>query len=111
MVRKVLLVLWLISQISGFLFASYGVLRESFADMAQSRGFGEGRFGEGANGGDVTKIQELLVVIGTRSGLLPDDRILTMTDRKRNASWAIAGVILIGFSIVFDLVLRFVRRE
>ncbi len=51
MLYRVIFVLWVVSQVSGFLFASYGVLRASFADLGQPRGFGEGRFGEGTFGG------------------------------------------------------------
>lgn len=105
--RKVLLGLWLVSTISGFLFASYGVLRESFADLTQSRGYGEGRFGEGPYGRGLTTLEDRLVRFGIKCGLLPADRVLTITDRKRNAAWAIAGVLLIGLSIAIDVVLKF----
>jgi hypothetical protein len=107
-VLQVLLGLWMVSTISGFLFASYGVLRESFANMAQSREYGEGRFGEGSYGGGLTIVEDRLVGLGVKCGLLPADRQLTITDRKRNAAWAVAGVLLIGISIVLDLVLKFV---
>lgn len=111
MLRKLLFVLWLTSQVSGFLFASYGVLRESFAGLAQLRAFGEGRYGEGPYGGGLTNLEDFLLNSGIKIGLLPADRTLTVTDRKRNAAWAIAGVVLLGLSIVFDLAMRFVSRE
>jgi hypothetical protein len=111
MLRKLVFALWLISQLSGFVLASYGVLRESFAGLAQQRGFGEGRFGEGTYGGGLTRIQELLVAAGIKTGLLPGDRTLTITDRKRNAACAIAGVLLLGLSILFDLWLRYLSRQ
>jgi hypothetical protein len=45
----------------------------------------------------------MLVSLGTKLGLLPGDRALTITDRKQNAALAIAGVLLLGLSILFDL--------
>ena len=57
MLYTVFFVLWVASQVSGFLFASYGVLRASFADLGKI-GFGEGLFGEGTGGGP-TKLQRV----------------------------------------------------
>jgi hypothetical protein len=51
MLRKALFMFWLVSQVSGCFLTSYGVLRESFEDLAQPEGFGEGRAGEGPFGG------------------------------------------------------------
>lgn len=104
--RKLVFTLWLLCTVSGFLLASYGVLRESFANLTQTRGFGEGRFGEGPFGGGLTRVGEALITLGIKTGLLPSDRTLTLTDRKRNAALAIVGVILIGLSIIFDLIHR-----
>lgn len=106
MLPRIVFVLWLFSQVGGFILVSYGVLRESFADLAQQRGYGEGRFGEGSYGGGLNSLQERLVNLGVRLRLLSGDRTLTITDRKRNAACAIAGVLLLGISIVLDLVLR-----
>jgi hypothetical protein len=102
---------WLLTQVSGFVFASYGALRESFVDLAQKRVFGEGRFGEGGFGGGLAATEEMLVSLGTKVGLLPPDRTLTATDRKRNAAWAIAGVFLLGLSILFDVWLKYLSRR
>jgi hypothetical protein len=44
MLRKVIFTLWLYC---GYVFASYGVLRESFADFAQKSTYGAGRYGGG----------------------------------------------------------------
>ncbi|SRR5712691_188227 len=111
MLYRLVFVLWIVSQISGFLFASYGVLRASFADINQPRPFGEGRYGEGAYGGGLTKMEQFLVNIGTKIGLLPADRTLTITDKKRNAASAIFGVVLLGLSIVLDLWLKHLSRD
>jgi hypothetical protein len=71
MLRKALFMLWLISQVLGFFLTSYGVLRESFADLAQPEGFGEERAGEGPFGGGLTNTEKCLVNFGVRVGLLP----------------------------------------
>ncbi len=106
MLRKVLFFFWLVSLIAGFLFTSYGVLRESFAALAQQQGTDEGRSGESQLGGDLGKIEQSVFSLGSKAGLLPSDRPLTMTDRKKNATSAVAGVVLLGLSILFDIGLK-----
>src|SRR5439155_37212 len=86
--HQLLFGLWLATQFVGFFLASYGVLRESFANLAQEPGFGEGRYGEGTFGGVLSWSEEFLVNLGTKVRFLPADRALTVTDRKRNAAWA-----------------------
>lgn len=106
MARRLLFWIWLICQSVGFLCASYGVLRESFARIVTKEGFGEGRFGEGPYGGGLTKFDEVMGKIGTAICLLPGDQTLTVADHKRNASFAVVGVLLIGASIIADIILR-----
>ncbi|OLB18376.1 MAG: hypothetical protein AUH12_02465 [Gemmatimonadetes bacterium 13_2_20CM_69_8] len=108
--HKLLFGLWLACQFVGFFLASYGVLRESFANLAQEPGFGEGRYGEGTLGGVLSWSEQFLVNLGTKVRLLPADRALTLTDRKRNAAWAIGGIALVALSMLFDLVLRLSGR-
>jgi hypothetical protein len=98
---------WFFSQAVGFLLVSYGLLRQSFAELAAKRGFGEGRFGEGLFGGGLTALEERLVSFGKWVGLLPNDEALTLTDRKKNAARAIAGVVLVVSSFGLDLLARF----
>ena len=104
--KKVFLLLYTLCQVLGFALTSYGVLRESFADLASKTGFGEGRFGEGPYGGGLSKGEELIVKAATTIGLLPGDQTLTITDRKRNAVFAIVGVCFIAITIVWDLALK-----
>jgi hypothetical protein len=104
--RKLLIVIFYLCQITGFIFTFYGVLRESFADIAIKRGFGEGRFGEGTFGGGPTDTESLAIKIGARLGLLPRDQTLTITDRKQNATFSIIGVILLSISIALDIAIR-----
>ncbi len=111
MARKWIFTAWLICQVVGFIFASYGVLRESFADIATKTGFGEGRFGEGPYGGGLTGLEEVVVKVGKAIGLLPGDRTLTVVDRKRNATFAVVGVLLIGASIALDIILKVLPGE
>jgi hypothetical protein len=97
-------------QLAGLLCGSYGVLRESFTNLAQPRGFGEGRFGEGTFGGTPTRLEQALITLGTITRLLPTDNTLTVTDRKSNAAWAIAGVLLALIGTIIDFVLKFASR-
>lgn len=108
---KLLLGFWLLSAVLGFGFASYGVLRESFANLAQSEGYGKGRYGGGTYGGGPTVLEDRLIRLGIACSLLPPDRQLTVTDRKRNAAWAVAGVLLVALSIAFDVALKFVPNR
>ena len=94
-----------IAEIVGVLLVSYGVLREGFAVLAKSRPYGEGRFGEGEYGGVPTPTATRLVRIGMFSRLLPRDRELTLTDRKRNGAFAIAGVIIVVAAMAVGLYL------
>jgi|GEM_PF-5143379 len=106
MVEHIIFFAWLFTHITGFCLASYGLLRESFKDLAAKRGFGEGRYGEGPYGGGSTTAQKSLISIGKRLQLLPTDETLTITNRKKNAAMAILGVLLIACSIILDLVAR-----
>ena len=89
-------------ELLGFLMAAYGLLRQSFADLAKDRPFGEGRFGEGPFG-DNSRVTQALVWVGKQLRLLPADRQLTLTDLKRNAALAIAGVLVGAGSLGFEL--------
>ena len=55
----------------------------------------------------VGNVATLLVTIGTKLRLLPGDRLLTLTDRNRNAACAIAGTALYAAFFVLDQVLRY----
>lgn len=88
----------------GFALASYGVLRESFAELSKGRPYGEGRYGEGAYGGP-GRYAFRLVAFGVVLRLLPGDQKLTVTDRHRNAAFAIAGVTLGAVALVAQLAL------
>jgi hypothetical protein len=97
-------------QLAGLVCASYGVLRESFADLAQPKGFGDGRFGEGTFDGSPTGVQQALITLGTKTGLLPSDKTLTIDDKKANAAWAIGGVLLAVLGTVVDLLIKCLSR-
>src|SRR3989475_13327136 len=69
--HELLFGLWLASQFVGFFLASYGVLRESFANLAQEPGFAEGRYGEGTFGGVLSRSEERRVGKECRSRWSP----------------------------------------
>ena len=93
----------LLGELIGMLLASYGLLRESFAGLAASRPFGEGRMGEGPYGGAPTVPERRFVRVGVWLGVLPRDGKLTLTDRKLNAKVAIAGVFIGAVALVCDV--------
>jgi len=99
-----------VGQLIGVLLGSYGLLRESFADLAHERPYGEGRFGEGTFGGGPSRPVRCLVEVGIRLRLLPRDRQLSLTDRKRNAAFAIAVLIVLIFSMLVELSVAFATR-
>src|SRR2546430_16647767 len=85
--HKLLFGLWLACQFVGFFLASYGVLRESFANLAQEPGFGGGRYGEGTLGGVLSWWEKFRGTLGHKGRLLPADRALPLTNRKRTQPW------------------------
>jgi len=87
------------------LLASYGLIRESFASLAEPRAFGEGRYGEGTFGGTPTRSERGLVSFAIWARLLPRDGKMTLTDRKRNATLAIVGSAIVAISLLVELVL------
>ena len=98
MVHTILLLVGTVTTVVGLALTSYGLMRQSFADLAGHRPYGEGRYGEGAFGGGPSGVARWLVSIGIRVHLLPSDQAITLEDRRRNAALAVAGVplLLIG---------------
>ena len=94
-----------LGEITGLVLASYGLIRESFAELAKPRPYGEGRFGEGTYGGAPSPKTKGLLAAGVRLGLLPRDGSLTLTDHQRNARLAISGTIIAALSLVADFAL------
>ncbi|HEY2805226.1 MAG TPA: hypothetical protein VGI92_05140 [Gemmatimonadales bacterium] len=94
-----------IGELVGLLLASYGVLRESFQTLAAGRPYGEGRYGEGTYGGQPSRLTRFVVGAATAVGLLPGDRELTATDRKRNAALAVIGVVIGAGSLTVEILL------
>lgn len=90
-------------ELVGVLLVSYGLLRESFGTLAEDRPYGEGRFGDGTFGGRPSKATNVLVTVGRSLKLLPGDGQLTLTDRKRNAALAVAGVLLVVTAMVLGM--------
>lgn len=88
-------------QFVGTILTIYGLLRESFAHLAASRPFGEGRFGEGAFGGTHNRA---VLTLGRWLRLLPTDEHLTVADHARNAILAIVGVVLYLLATAVQLV-------
>jgi hypothetical protein len=110
--KRVVFVFWLICHIGGFVAASYGVLRGAFETTAIETGVLEpGVFQRGVFDDGLTWLQNRLVSLGVIVSLLPEERALTIQDRKWNAALAILGVVLVAFSIIFNLWHRWLERQ
>ena len=92
-------------ELLGVILGAYGVLRESFGDLALGRPFGEGRSGEGSYGGQPTTAYQRWIRLAVTLRLLPPDRSLTITDRRRNATVAILGVAVLVLAMFTDIVI------
>ena len=84
--------------LGGFVLGSYGVVRESFADLASQSDvmvLGEGKL-DAARLGGLRRWVDYSVRFGIVARLLPAAGQLTVEDHRHNAAAAIAGVVLIG---------------
>jgi hypothetical protein len=97
-------IFWAVCLAGGFWLTSYGVLRQSFVDVATEAGFGEAPFGEGPFGGGLTRTERALVRVGVAVGLVSPSRELDVFDRRRNAAAAIAGVGLLALYTARDVI-------
>lgn len=91
-------------QLIGIVLASYGVIRENFATIAQPRPYDEGRFGEGPFDGTPGRLSSAVIEAAIAVRLLPKDGSLTLTDRKRNAALAIVGTVIATLFLVIELI-------
>ena len=92
-----------IVELLGVILGAYGVLRESFRDLAADRSYGEGRYGEDSYGGQPGPVAKWLIKLAVPLRLLPSDHILTNTDQRRNAIMAIVGVIVVVIAMLVDV--------
>lgn len=93
-----------VAELVGVVLGAYGVLRESFADLAVVRPYGEGRYGEGTYGGQPSRANQQWVRMAVSLRLLPPDGVLTIADRRRNAAVAITGVLILISAMLTDIV-------
>lgn len=94
-----------LGELIGFLLAAYGLVRQSFADLAQQVGYGQDRYGESTYGGGLTKRERLAVGLAISFRLLPPDRALTIHDKKLNATLAVCGVVIGAVALASELFL------
>ena len=92
-----------LAELVGVLLGAYGVLRESFADLAVARPYGEGRFGEGTYGGHPSPSIQRWIRVAVWLRLFPSDRNLTISDRRKNAAAAVIGLVILVLAMVADV--------
>ena len=93
-----------VAELAGVVLGAYGVLRESFADLAVARPYGEGRFGEGTYGGHPSPAIQRWIRVAVWLRLLPRDRNLTIADRRKNAAAAVIGLLILVLAMLTDIV-------
>lgn len=92
-----------VAELAGVVLGAYGVLRESFAHLAVTRSYGEGRFGEGTYGGDPSPASQRWIRVAMWLRILPPDRNLTITDRRKNAAAAVIGLLILVLAMLADI--------
>lgn len=92
-----------LGQIAGTALMGYGLVRNGLALLAEKRTYNEGRYGEGSYGGDLSGLESRLVSLGVWARLLPEDRQLTLTDRKRNTIVMLLGFAVLLMSMLLEL--------
>ena len=103
MVCEILYYTVAVAELLGVVLGAYGVLRESFADLAVARPYGEGGFGESTYGGQPSPANQRWVRVAVWLRLLPPDSNLTITDRRKNAAVAIMGVVILVLAMLTDV--------
>jgi hypothetical protein len=87
----------------GFVLIAWGLLRESFHELADRHTFGRDRLGD-LNFGEVpTIVDRCIIPFAKFIRLLPKDGLLTPLERKKNAALSITGVIISVLTMLFTL--------
>lgn len=108
--NNLLFAIWSISQLVGFVLTSYGVIRQSFADIAVRVPYGSGPYGKGPFGGSLSAFQKLIIRFAVRIKLLPDVEKLSIYEQKKNAYYTIVGLFFLALSLFVDIAERFINN-
>lgn len=106
--KSVLLLLLSACEVLGFVFTSYGLVRQSFAEMSRPRGFDRGAFQSDAFDVSASPLEEKLVAIGRFCRLLPAEGEASAGNAGENAALTVLGLIFIFAALVMNIILRFV---
>jgi len=106
--KGVLLLLVSACEIFGFVFTSYGLVRQSFAEMSRPRGFQRGAFQSDAFDVSASPLEEKLVAIGRFCRLIPAVGQTSAGHAGENAALTVVGLLFVTAALLLNISLRFV---
>jgi hypothetical protein len=107
-VMRYVLLLLSAFELLGFGLTSYGLVRQSFAEMSRPRGFDRGTFQSDAFDVSASPLEEMLVAIGRFCRLIPAEGEASTGNVGENAALTVLGLMFIFAALVMNIVLRFV---
>lgn len=93
-------------ELLGFALTSYGVVRQSFAEMSRPRGFDRGAFQSDAFDVSASPLEEKLVAIGRFFRLLPAEGEASAGNAGQNAALTVLGLAFIFAALLMNIFLR-----
>ena len=103
---KYVLLLISIFELLGFALTSYGVVRQSFAEMSRPRSFDRGAFQSDAFDVSASSLEEALVAIGRFLRLLPAEGEASAGNAGENAALTVLGLIFIFAALIMNIILQ-----
>jgi hypothetical protein len=94
-------------EILGFVFTSYGLVRQSFSEMSRPRAFQRGAFQSDAFDVSASFLEEKLVAIGRFIRLLPAEGQASAGNVGANAAWTVVGLMFVAVALLLNIILRF----
>jgi hypothetical protein len=109
--KNVLLLLVSACELLGFIFTSYGLVRQSFAEMSRPRGFQRGAFQSDAFDVSASPLEKKLVAIGRFARLIPAEGQASAGNAGENAALTVVGLMLVAAALLLNIPLRFVGKR
>jgi hypothetical protein len=105
---KSVLLLLSACEVLGFVFTSYGLVRQSFAEMSRPRAFQRGAFQSDAFDVSASPLEEKLIAIGRFCRLIPAEGQATTGNAGENAALTVVGLMFVVTALLLNIILRFV---
>ena len=94
-------------ELLGFGFTSYGLVRQSFAEMSRPRGFQRGAFQSDAFDVSASPLEEKLIAIGRFCRLIPAQGQASGSNAGENAALTVVGLMFVAAALLLNIILRF----